>query len=86
MIELEGLLDINCKFLTTEEQQFIYRAKKFKYEDVVSFINMYNTSSPKPDELKLVAELATEKQMLPNDILKRIREVKRIKRYKDKQK
>lgn len=84
MIELEGLIYKNCKFLPTIEQRFISRAEKFRYKDVVSFINMYSTSSPKPDELKLINELVIAKQMQKEEVLQRIREVKRMERYKKK--
>lgn len=82
MIEIEENIEIIAPLrLTKEEREYLEFAIKMPISEITAFIEFYDNSSPKYDELKFVSMLETRYDENRENIIKRIQQVRRIMKY-----
>ena len=85
MIELEEkLVGEECQ--NTKEMKYVSRAHAMPFAQIKRAIQNYSNSTSKVDELVFIQDLCERYDQSRKSVLRRIREVKRIDKYKEKQK
>lgn len=85
MMEIEEMIPLGQNAsLINEEREYLKLAIKMPFSEIRTFIEFYDSSSPKFDELKFVAMLETRYKETRENVIKRIRQVRKIIRYEKK--
>lgn len=85
MIEIDKNIEILTTFgLPDVEREYIEFAIKMPTSEIRAFIEFYDTSSPKYDELKFILMLMTRYNESRENVIKRIHQVRKIIRYEKK--
>ena len=85
MIEIDQNIEMLSTFgLTSEEKEYFEFAIKMPTSEIKTFIEFYDNSQPKYDELKFVSMLMTRYSESHDNIIKRIQQVRRIMKYEEK--
>ena len=83
MFEIEKLKFCNYVDLEKEELEYIKMAIKMPIEEIKEFLDTYDASSPKMDEVKFIINLQNKYQETRENIIKRIRQVRHITKYEE---
>ena len=83
MLEIEKLKNCNYVDLEGEEIEYLNFALKMPLEEIREFLNLYDTSSPKLDEVKFIINLQNKYLETRENIIKRIRQVRHITKYEE---
>jgi hypothetical protein len=82
MIEIDQNIEMLITFgLTGEEREYFEFAIKMPTSEIKTFIEFYDNSSPKYDELKFISMLMTRYNECRENIIKRIRQVRSVIKY-----
>jgi len=85
MLEIEGNILIGSNFnLSIGEFEYLKFATKMPLSEIKTFIEFYDNSNPKYDELKFVSMLMARYAESYENIIKRIHQVRRIIQYEKK--
>lgn len=79
-----GALSYFLQYYNEEESNYLVDAFFMPYQEVRTALVRYDNSHPKMDELIFLADLQSRFSQNSNDVLRRIREVRRIVRYLSK--
>ena len=63
----------------TEESAYLIRSFNMPLKEMLKVINDYDASKVKPDEIKLINDLAKKYGVTKEDIIKRVQDVRRVK-------
>lgn len=85
MIELEEKL-VREECQNIKEMKYMFRARIMPFAQIKKAIRDYNNSTSKVDELVFVRDLCERYDQSRKSVLRRIHEVNRIDKYKEKQK
>ncbi len=67
-----------------EDFEYLDLSLKMPLKEIQDVIRFYDESKPKYDELKLIENLKNKYQVEKKDVIKRIRQVRKIMRYFEK--
>ena len=85
MLEIDKNLELISSFnLTDIEREYLEFSIKMPTSEVKIFLEFYDNSSPKYDELKFISLLMTKYSESRENIVKRIRQVRNIMNYEKK--
>lgn len=85
MIEIDESIELITTFgLTDVEKEYLNLAIKMPTSEIKTFIEFYDNSRPKYDEIKFVLMLETRYNESRENIIKRIQQVRRIMEYEKK--
>lgn len=85
MIEIDQNIEMLTTFgLSDIEREYLELAIKMPTSEIKTFIEFYDNSSPKYDELKFMLMLMTRYDENRDNIIKRIKQVRRIMMYEEK--
>ena len=85
MIEIDQNIEMLTTFsLTEKEREYFEFAIKMPTSEIKTFIEFYDDASPKYDELKFVSMLMSRYNETRENIIKRIRQVRKIIKYEKK--
>lgn len=83
MFEIEKLRSCNYIDLHGAELEYLNFALKMPVEEIKEFLNLYDTASPKLDEVKLIISLQNKYLETRENVIKRIRQVRYITKYEE---
>lgn len=83
MLEIEKLKFCNYVDLKDEELEYLKFSIKMPLEEIREFLNLYDNSSPKLDEVKFIINLQNKYLETRENIIKRIRQVRYITKYEE---
>ena len=66
-----------------QDIDFILKALLMPLNEIVEYLAIYDTSRPRIDELKFINDISVKYHTDTKNVLKRIRETRRIKKYRD---
>lgn len=82
MLEIEEMLKKNKNLdLYSDEFEYFMLARRMPIEEIKEFINLYDNSRPKYDELRFIRILKTRYNETDKNIIKRIQQVRKIIKY-----
>jgi len=82
MYEIEQLrFSGNVIGLNVIELEYLKLAIQMPIEQIKEFLNLYDSSSPKLDELKFIKNLKEKYSQSRKNVIKRIRQVRKIMNY-----
>lgn len=82
MIEIEENIQLGQRFsLTSLEKEYLEFAMKMPLSEIKTFLEFYDNSRPKYDEIKFVSMLKIRYNETYETVIKRIRQVRRIMKY-----
>ena len=85
MLEIDKNLELISSFnLTDIEREYLEFSIKMPTSEVKIFLEFYDNSSPKYDELKFISLLMTKYSESRENIVKRIRQVRNVMNYEKK--
>lgn len=85
MIEIEEMIPLGQNAsLINEEREYLEFAIRMPLSEMKTFIEFYNSSYPKFDEIKFISILKTRYKESPENVIKRIRQVRKIMEYEKK--
>ena len=84
MIEIDKNIEmLTTLSLTKDEKEYLETAIKMPTSEIKTFIEFYDNSSPKYDELKFIRMLMTRYNETRQNIIKRIQQVRIIMKYEE---
>lgn len=83
MVEIEKLKFCNYIDLQNEELEYTKLAIKMPIDEIREFLSIYDTSSPKLDEVKFIINLQNKYLETRKNIIKRIRQVRQITKFEE---
>ena len=83
MLELEDLKFSQCLNFNEIELDYINFALKMPIEEIREYLNLYDSSSPKFDEIKFIISLQTKYSVSREALIKRIKQVRQITKYEE---
>lgn len=85
MIEIEEMISLGQNAsLINEEREYLEFAIRMPFSEMKTFIEFYDSSHPKLDEIKFISILKTRYKESQENVIKRIRQVRRIMEYEKK--
>ena len=83
MLEIEKNKFCNNIDLEVEELEYLKLAIKMPLDEISELLNLYDNSSPKMDEVKFIVNLQNKYAEPRENVIKRIRQVRHITKYKE---
>ena len=84
MMEIDENIEMFAQLsLTIKEKEYLEFAIKMPTSEVKTFIEFYDNSQPKYDEIKFISMLMTRYNENRDNIIKRIHQVRRIMKYEE---
>lgn len=82
-LKIKSIVDLANEGYSLEELNYILRAILMPLNEMSEYIEIYDTSRPRIDELEFVCKLCSKYQTDSKTLISRIREVRRINNYRN---